>query len=147
MKSNSEARPWGYFERLTLNEKSTVKLLEVRKRRRLSLQFHKRREEFWKVIQGTILVEVNGAKSLLREGESITIPAMSIHRMEALEDSRILEISTGPFAEEDIVRLEDDYFRAETLGSGNPMRKVRAGGSARHCPEASASDLYPEVIS
>ncbi len=113
-----ETRPWGHFERFTLNEKSTVKLVYIEGDKRLSLQYHEKRSEFWKVIQGPVKVQIGkdaDAKiSILNAGDTIAIPPKTVHRLIGMgEQGRgiILEISTGEFDESDIVRLDDDYKR------------------------------------
>jgi mannose-6-phosphate isomerase-like protein (cupin superfamily) len=107
-----ERRPWGRFERFTLNEKCTVKLVYVDGDKRLSLQYHNNRSEFWKVIRGPVKVQVGDITRTLQAGEEITIPKQAIHRLiGAGVDAVILEISLGEFEESDIVRLEDDYKR------------------------------------
>jgi mannose-6-phosphate isomerase len=112
MKIYSESRPWGRFEKFHENKSSTVKLIYVNANSRLSLQYHKKRSEFWKVIKGTAMVEINEKTIVLEEGETITIPRQAKHRVLALEsDCIILEIAYGRFDENDIVRLEDDYQR------------------------------------
>jgi mannose-6-phosphate isomerase len=112
MKIYSEIRPWGRFEKFHENKSCTVKLIYVNANSRLSLQYHKKRSEFWKVIKGTAVVEIDKKTIVLREGETITIPRQAKHRVLALEsDCIILEIAYGRFDENDIVRLEDDYQR------------------------------------
>jgi mannose-6-phosphate isomerase-like protein (cupin superfamily) len=112
MKIYSERRPWGKFEKFHENKSCTVKLIYVNANSRLSLQYHKKRSEFWKVIKGTAMVEIDEKTSTLEEGETITIPRQAKHRVLALErECIILEISYGRFDENDIVRLEDDYHR------------------------------------
>ena len=107
-----EVRPWGRFERFTLNEKSTVKLVYLDGGKRLSLQYHNNRTEFWKIINGPVKVQIGNEIKTLQTGESIEIPKKIIHRLiGAGPDATILEISTGDFDESDIVRLEDDYAR------------------------------------
>jgi len=108
----TEKRPWGRFERFTLNEQCTVKLVYVDGDKRLSLQYHNNRSEFWKIIKGPVRVQLDNDTKILQTGESITIPKKMIHRLiGAGTDAMILEISTGEFDESDIVRLEDDYRR------------------------------------
>lgn len=109
----AESRPWGHFERFTLNEKCTVKLVYLDGDKRLSLQYHNNRAEFWKVVKGPVKVQIDkNTIKVLQTGESITIPAKTIHRLIGMSDAAIiLEISTGEFDESDIVRLEDDYKR------------------------------------
>lgn len=110
---STEERPWGHFERFTLNEPTTVKLVYLDGNKRLSLQYHNNRSEFWKVVKGPVMVQIGEEKRLLQTGESITIPKGTLHRLEGAGiDAIILEISTGDFDEADIVRIEDDYKRA-----------------------------------
>ena len=112
MKIYSESRPWGKFEKFHENKSCTVKLIYVNANSRLSLQYHKKRSEFWKVIKGTAVVEIDKKTIVLREGETITIPRQAKHRVLALKsDCIILEIAYGRFDENDIVRIEDDYQR------------------------------------
>ena len=110
MKIYSEIRPWGRFEKFHENKSCTVKLIYVNANSRLSLQYHKKRSEFWKVIKGTAMVEIDEKRIVLGEGETITIPRQAKHRVLALKsECIILEIAYGRFDENDIVRLEDDY--------------------------------------
>jgi mannose-6-phosphate isomerase len=112
MKVYSESRPWGRFEKFHENKSCTVKLIYVNANSRLSLQYHKKRSEFWKVIKGTAMVEIDEKRTVLEEGDTVTIPRQAKHRVLALgSDCIILEISYGRFDENDIVRLEDDYQR------------------------------------
>ena len=107
-----EERPWGRFERFTLNEKSTVKLVYLSGDKRLSLQYHDNRSEFWKVIKGPVKVRIGDDTKTLETGESIAIPKKTIHRLiGAGTDAIVLVISMGEFDEDDIVRLEDDFKR------------------------------------
>lgn len=108
----AEKRPWGSFERYTLNEACTVKLVYLDGDKRLSKQFHNNRSEFWKVIKGPVKVLLGNETMTLQVGESVTIPKKAIHRLiGAGSDAIILEISRGEFDESDIVRLEDDFKR------------------------------------
>lgn len=107
----TDKRPWGKFEQFTTNEKSTVKLLYVKKGKRLSYQYHKGRSEFWHVLSGRIIVTLNTKQIQLRRGGEISIPTKAKHRIKGLEDSVVLEISSGKFDENDVVRLEDDFKR------------------------------------
>ncbi len=107
-----EDRPWGKFERYIENEKCTVKILYLKPNSQTSLQYHSKRDEWWKVIKGTIKIHVNDNEYGLTENDSFYISRGSKHRMINLENpSIILEISTGDFDEGDIVRLKDIYNR------------------------------------
>lgn len=106
-------RPWGSFEKLTYNVRSTVKIITVEPHSKLSLQYHKHRDEFWKVINGECIVVVNGGSFKAKKGDDFYIPRKIRHRI-STSTSRveILEISLGKFSECDIVRIEDEYGRA-----------------------------------
>ena len=107
-----ENRPWGRFERFTLNEPCTVKLIYVSPNKRLSLQYHNNRSEFWKVIKGPVRVQISNETRILQTGEAITVPNKAVHRLEGIDsEAIILEISMGNFDELDIIRIEDDYKR------------------------------------
>src|SRR5208283_4401650 len=92
-----DKRPWGSFERFTLNERTTVKLLYIKKGRRLSYQYHDKRSEFWKVVKGRIRVTLGKRNIVLAEGDTIKIPLKTKHRIEGLKDSTVLEIAHGRF--------------------------------------------------
>lgn len=106
-------RPWGSFIRFTDNELSTVKLLYVNKGEELSLQYHAHRTEFWKILKGHPEVTIGDKTEHFKEGDEFTIEPCVNHRIGApIDDVVILEISTGRFDEEDLVRVEDKYNRA-----------------------------------
>src|SRR5208337_98750 len=90
-------RPWGRFEKFTHNEKCTIKLLYVKKGKRNSYQYHNGRSEFWKIVSGRVLVTLNGKNIYLRAGGEVKIPVRAKHRVKALEDSIVLEITFGKF--------------------------------------------------
>lgn len=103
-------KPWGFFEQLTDNEATTVKVITILAGNRTSLQFHENRSEKWYVLNGegyAILEE----RRKIQTGDEISIPKKATHRLEAATDMKILEISFGLFEESDIKRLEDDYVR------------------------------------
>lgn len=112
----TEDRPWGRFEKFHENQLSTVKLIYIKANSRLSLQYHRQRREFWKVIKGTAQVELDGKIIEVNEEENIVIPKGAKHRVKALNNNCvILEISYGNFDENDIVRIEDDYERTNNI--------------------------------
>ena len=112
MKKYSEERPWGKFEQFTHNEISTVKIITVKPNKRLSLQYHNKREEFWRVIEGSGKVTVGDKVLKANKGDEFFIAVKQNHRIEGgKEGIVILEIAFGNFDENDIVRLEDDFGR------------------------------------
>lgn len=107
-----ENRPWGNFRRFTLNTPSTVKLITVEPNQSLSLQKHRNRSEFWRIIGGSGIVEIDGVSHTATKGAEFFIPLGSTHRAKTeSEVLEIMEIATGEFDENDIERLEDKYGR------------------------------------
>lgn len=112
IKKYEEERPWGKFERFTNNCVSTVKIIYVNPSKRLSLQSHNKRQEFWKVISGSGIFDVNGKVHNVKVGDEIVVNLGDKHRMIGGEEGMsVLEISTGDFDENDITRYEDDFGR------------------------------------
>lgn len=108
-------KPWGH-EEIWANTKNYVgKILYINKKSRLSLQYHVKKEETIRVISGTLFLHYEdksmGIKEeVLKSGDSIHIPPMTIHRFEARDEPVILvEVSTIEL--DDVVRVEDDYNR------------------------------------
>lgn len=113
MKTIKVSRPWGTFIQFTHNEKSTVKVLEIKPKEMLSLQSHKNRAEFWYVVEGNPTIVLNTKTKKYKQGDSIWIEKGVKHRIinKTNKKIRILEISTGNFDEDDEIRYEDKYDR------------------------------------
>ena len=121
VKIYAEDRPWGRFEKFHENKLCTVKLIYITPNRRLSLQYHIHRNEFWRIINGTAEVEVDGKTFSVKEGDNISIGSKSHHRIKALASGcTVLEISYGHFDEDDIVRIEDDFNRIDPNNLRSP---------------------------
>jgi len=113
MNIKKEIRPWGSFRQFTHNEISTVKIISVKPRARLSLQYHEQRDEFWVVLEGNPTVTFGEESREAFPGDEFFISKKTKHRIQGSEkEARILEISFGNFDENDIVRMEDDFGRA-----------------------------------
>ena len=113
MRVYSEKREWGSFERFTLNESSTVKILTVNPKKRFSLQYHNDRKEFWKFLDNPAKVTIGKRTFKAKKGDEITVNKKTLHRVEAYSKPvRILEISFGKFNEKDVKRLKDDFGRS-----------------------------------
>jgi mannose-6-phosphate isomerase-like protein (cupin superfamily) len=108
-----DKRPWGQFERFTLNEPTTVKIITVESGHRLSLQRHAHRDELWTILDGPLDVEIDGRAWAAQPDEKIWLPRGTPHRVGNSGDrpGRFLEIAFGEFDEGDIERLSDDYNR------------------------------------
>ncbi len=112
-----EERPWGDFRQFTKNAPSTVKLITVKPNESLSLQSHVSRSEFWHIVSGSGIVEIDGVKSEAKKGDEFEVQTGAKHRLSAGEDGiEILEIAQGEFDENDIVRFEDKYGRPTDQG-------------------------------
>lgn len=108
----SEERPWGKFEQFTHNEVSTVKILTIKPNEQLSIQYHHNRDEFWRVIKGSVKVRKGEVWIEAHEGDEFFIPRETIHSLAGTdEEGKVLEIAYGNFDENDNVRIEDKYGR------------------------------------
>lgn len=108
-----EKRPWGGFERFTVNESSTVKILYLLPGKRLSLQRHAKRSEWWRVIDGDGEVTLGSHSYAVSVGDEIEIPVGTLHRLSGGPGGlAVLEIGFGEFDENDIFRVEDDFGRS-----------------------------------
>jgi mannose-1-phosphate guanylyltransferase/mannose-6-phosphate isomerase len=104
-------KPWGNFKQFTLNEKSTVKILEVSPNSFLSLQKHKKRKEMWHFLTPGY-IQIGNKKKQVKEGSSVIINKNTLHRLYSKKfPVKVLEISYGNFDERDIIRLADKYNR------------------------------------
>jgi len=104
-------RPWGIFKQFILNKRCTVKILEVNKNEKLSLQKHRKREEMWYFLTPG-RVQLGSKKRSVKKGEVVDIKKNVAHRLVAGKNKiEVLEISLGVFSEKDEVRLEDKYGR------------------------------------
>jgi mannose-6-phosphate isomerase len=136
-------RPWGgffvisdeqaqefanyYFEGLNVSSlkisgQLSPKILIVAPCKRLSWQYHNRRAEIWRVIQGQVGVKRSstnheGPLEILNIGDAITLQQGERHRLIGLDDYAVIaEIwqhtdANYPSDEEDIIRVQDDFGR------------------------------------
>jgi mannose-1-phosphate guanylyltransferase/mannose-6-phosphate isomerase len=109
-----DERPWGAFERFTLNEPSTVKIITVNGGQTLSLQRHEHRDELWVALDPGLVFEIDGEVIKPEVGDRVLIRSGQTHRLSASGPAaaRIVEVAFGHFDEEDIERLEDAYGRS-----------------------------------
>lgn len=107
-------KPWGYELIFAQTKDYVGKVLHIQKGHRLSLQYHQVKEETILVSRGKMLFVIEEADGTMQEhvlepGEAHHILAGRKHRMVALEDCDVFEVSTPHL--EDVVRLEDSYGR------------------------------------
>lgn len=111
-KSYNEIRPWGEELWLTKTPPSMVKILTVKQGESCSLQHHRLREEFWRVISGNGTIEIGDQTVQTKTGDEHFVPREAKHRFTGgTEPLVLLELTYGQFDEKDIVRLEDKYGR------------------------------------
>jgi mannose-6-phosphate isomerase len=108
-------KPWGYEVRWAVTDRYLGKILHVRKGEALSLQYHEYKDEWLLVVRGCVDTELGGEDGGLkthrmREGDSVHLVPGTRHRLTAVEDTDIYEVSTPEI--DDVVRLEDRYGRA-----------------------------------
>jgi quercetin dioxygenase-like cupin family protein len=110
-------KPWGYELLWAVTDRYLGKVIHINKGEALSLQYHKLKDEFQYVIKGSVELEIGGPEAQLtthrmQAGDTLHIAPGTRHRLTALEDTDIFEVSTAEI--DDVVRLEDRYGRAGT---------------------------------
>ena len=111
-------KPWGWELIWAEAEQYVGKILFVRAGHSLSLQFHREKDESWYVESGRAKLELGDSGDPVLNEEIITTGATfrfrpgTVHRVTAIEDTTILEVSTPQL--DDVVRLEDAYGREGT---------------------------------
>lgn len=138
-----KTRPWGGFivinedeaeafirhyfpsltrEKLDISGKLSPKLLLVEPGKKLSWQYHHRRAEIWKLLEGDAILQTSetdepGEEKNLEIGDVVELPQGTRHRLIGDQEwSVIAEIwrhtdRDNPSDEEDIIRLQDDFGR------------------------------------
>ena len=107
-------RPWGHYRKLFQEPGVWVKRIEVKPGARLSLQKHAHRSEKWIVVKGTGLALIDDRSTQVTPGTVIDVPLGAVHRIgnTGKEPLVFMEVALGDYlAEDDIIRLQDDYAR------------------------------------
>jgi mannose-6-phosphate isomerase-like protein (cupin superfamily) len=107
-------KPWGREIWIAHTEHYALKIIEFRAGSRSSLQYHRQKHEHIYVDQGQLRVELEQPDGTLAvqdlgPGSVIENPPGRKHRVQALVDVRLIEVSTPQL--EDVVRVADDYGR------------------------------------
>ena len=109
-------RPWGHYTVLEEGERYKVKRIFVAPNQKLSLQMHRHRSEHWVVVKGAAVATIGEEVLSISENESTYVPKATVHRLEnpANEPLEVIEVQVGDYVgEDDIIRFEDIYGRAE----------------------------------
>jgi len=108
-------KPWGYELHWAKTDRYVGKILHINAGHALSLQYHVRKEETILLWSGRLQfdIEQNGSLKRLdvKPGQRIHVVPGTVHRMTAIEDCDIFEVSTPEL--DDVVRLEDRYGRED----------------------------------
>jgi mannose-6-phosphate isomerase len=110
-------KPWGWELIWAETDQYAGKLLFVRAGESLSLQYHEIKDESWLVQEGRARLELGDVGGNLEpleisSGDAFRFPPGTVHRLEAVEDTLLIELSTPDL--DDVVRLEDKYGREGT---------------------------------
>lgn len=108
-------KPWGYEILFAHTEQYVGKVLRIYKGEMLSLQYHRIKDETIYLFEGKMLLEVDEDGEMkekkLLPGDSYRIRPGIKHRMKAIEECFVFEVSTPHL--EDVVRVEDKYGRVK----------------------------------
>ena len=110
-------KPWGHELIWVLTDRYCGKVIVIETGRRLSLQYHERKDESVYVISGRLLLHLEDDAGVMtvRElgpGDSARVPVGRRHRFEAAERVELIEVSTPEL--DDVIRVEDDFGREGT---------------------------------
>lgn len=117
--TQTKLKPWGKEIWFAHTDKYAGKILHINAGHRYSLQYHEQKRETQYIYSGKVKLVYGTDKDKLQEkilnpGDKFEVHPYTIHRLEALEDSQVFEVSTPEL--HDVVKLEDDYGRT---GKGN----------------------------
>lgn len=116
-------KPWGHELWWAESDAYAGKLLHVTAGHRLSLQFHREKDETSYVLSGRLRLMRGTSTEDLREEEigpgfAWRVEPGVVHSIEAIEDSVVVEVSTPQL--DDVVRLEDRYGRSDPAPGSTP---------------------------
>ncbi len=108
-------KPWGFELWWTVTDRYVGKLIHVNRGHSLSLQYHNIKHESMYCLSGEGEILLDDKTERLEPGKAVVIPPLLRHRVTALTDLEVMEVSTPEL--DDVVRLEDRYGRE---GTSNP---------------------------
>ena len=109
------AKPWGREVIFAATDRFAGKLIEIHAGERLSVHFHRDKHEMLFLLRGAVRIFAGDDPASLDRhnltaGQAFELPPGTVHRIEAVEDSLLVEASSPEI--DDVVRLSDDYGRA-----------------------------------
>lgn len=109
-------KPWGYELRWAETAQYVGKVIHITKGHALSLQYHEEKEETILLWSGRLKFEIQRGDERtefeMQPGERVHVTPRTVHRMTAVEDCDVFEVSTPQL--DDVVRIEDRYGRSGT---------------------------------
>lgn len=122
--SVSNKTPWGYEKKWAALPGVNGKILTINEGHRTSLKYHMTKTEAFFILKGKVKFEfadeewlhykgIEMKTEILAEGESVCVQSHCVYRIEALEESQVIEI--GGYGDSNgVVRIHDDYGRMTT---------------------------------
>ena len=109
--ANLISRPWGTYRVLKSTPKMVAKILHVYPGRAMSVQYHKYRNEHWKIMEGEATTLIGDHWWTFTRGYRVYIPKNTVHCVRASNGHlRIFEVWEGEKLDEnDIIRINHDY--------------------------------------
>ena len=108
-------KPWGYELHWAKTDRYVGKVIHVNGGHALSLQYHNIKDETILLWRGKLRFEIKREDAFdafdMNPGDHVHVAPKTVHRMTAIEDCDIMEVSTPEL--DDVVRLEDRYGRAD----------------------------------
>ena len=131
MKRKTVMKPWGKEEWIAYNEFYALKLISLNEGHRTSLHYHNEKHETYYVDRGRILSWLeneNGSidKKEMEAGSIVEILPGKTHRVEAIEDAILIEVSTPHL--DDVIRVEDDFGRGDGRIASEHGMEDKSGG-------------------
>jgi mannose-6-phosphate isomerase len=110
-------KPWGSELIWALTDRYCGKIITIETGKRLSLQYHERKDEWIQVLSGRLQLELEDDEGqiethVLEPGDGAHVPILRRHRYTGLERVELIEVSSPEI--DDVVRLQDDYGREGT---------------------------------
>ncbi len=103
------SKPWGREVWWAVTDRYVGKRIEVTAEHALSLQYHERKMETLYFLEGEARLQVGDEWQSVRPGQAITLKPGTVHRIEAVTNVVLFEVSTPEV--DDVIRLEDRYGR------------------------------------
>jgi len=98
---------WGKEYLIDITKQYAMKKLHIDAGKNISLQYHVKKNETWHIVNGSGVARIDGKEFNVHTGDTVRIPAGTIHQVRAITDLVIIESSTTEL--DDIVRIKEDF--------------------------------------